>query len=212
MKLRTSLVIQFGILVASIVVSAYYNQKLPDIVPTHWNFQGQADQHGSKWQMLLLGPGMVATMILLTLVLPRISPKNFEIDQFVGTFSYAMVLVSALMFFLGIICLRATNGTKFDFGRDFMAGLFLFFALIGNVLGKVRRNFYMGIRTPWTLASERVWDATHRLAGYFWVAGGLVGAGLALLGMPLAGSITLLVILGLWPVVQSYLLYQKLER
>ena len=211
MKLRTGILIQLGILAASLLVSVIYYFRLPEIVPTHWGLHGQVDQYGSRLTSVLLGPAMVGMMLLLTLVLPKISPRNFEIDRFSGVFAYSMVLVSVLMFFLSIVILRATEGAKFDMEKFIMAGLFLFFALLGNVLGKVRRNFFMGIRTPWTLASERVWDATHRFAGRIWLVGGLIGVGASLLGLSILGSIALLMFLGLWPVVQSYFLYRKLE-
>ena len=62
-----------------------------------------------------------------------------------------------------------------DLGRAFIAGMFLFFALLGNVIGKVRKNFYIGVRVPWTLASDRVWNDTHRLAAWVMVAAGVIG-------------------------------------
>ena len=212
MNIRTCILIQIGILIASLAITAIYWQRLPEIVPTHWNLNGQVDQTGSKSQLLLLGPGLVLMILVMTLVLPKLSPKNFEIERFGGTFSYAMVLTSALMLFIGIIVLIMAEGSKIRFDRWMMSGLFLFFALLGNVLGKVRRNFFMGIRTPWTLASERVWDATHRSAARIWFVGGLIGTAACLLGLPMAGSIGFLLILSFWPVVQSYFLYQKLER
>jgi len=211
MKLRTGILIQLGMLAASLVVGAIYYSRLPEVVPTHWGLNGQIDQYGSRWTALAMGPAMIAFMLLLTIVLPKISPRNFEIDRFVGVFSYSMVLVTVLMFFLSLVILRATEGAKFAMDKFMMAGMFLFFALLGNVLGKVRRNFFMGIRTPWTLASERVWDATHRLAGRIWLVGGLIGVAASLLGLSIMGSVAFITVLGLWPVVQSYFLYRKLE-
>jgi uncharacterized membrane protein len=211
MKLRTSILIQLGFLAVMLLISVYYFQRLPDRVPTHWNIHNQVDQYGGKLVPVLMGPLMMLFGLLLTIVLPKISPKKFEIDTFMGTYSFAMVLVSALFLFLNILILRATDGTKLDFGSTFMAGMFVFFALIGNLFGKVRRNFFMGIRTPWTLASEPVWDATHRSAGRVWFVGGLFGAVLALLGMPILGSVAIILVLSVWPVIQSYFIYKKLE-
>ena len=89
-----------------------------------------------------------------------------------------------------------------------IAETFLFFALIGNVLGKVRRNFWVGVRTPWTLASDKVWIATHRLAARLMVVAGMIGA----LGVPVALCFGLLMLALFVPVVYSYFLYQRLER
>jgi uncharacterized membrane protein len=103
---------------------------------------------------------------------------------------------------------------KTIFMRFFLGGLCLFFALIGNVLGKVRRNFWMGVRTPWTLASEAVWNQTHRLAAWLFVAAGLLGFALVMVLPPSAVWVLLAVLLpaALLPVVYSLVLYKRLER
>jgi len=210
MKIRTSFYVQLGIFVISLVIGVYYALILPGRVPTHWDIHGQADQYGGKWFAICFGPCMILFDLLLMFVLPRISPKNFEIEQFYNTFAYAMVLMSALMLYLSIMILRATQLAPIDLNRGMMAGLFIFFALLGNVLGKVRRNFFIGVRIPWTIASEPTWDATHRLAGRLWFVGGLIGAVLALMGVPMAVSITFLLVIALYPVLASYFIYQKL--
>ncbi len=210
MKIKTSLQIQAAMLAASIAFSAYYVSRLPDRVPTHWNIHNQVDQYGSKWTAILMGPLMILFGMLLTVALPKLSPKKYEIEKFEATYSYSMVLVSGLFLFISVLILKATAGGIKDIGGIMMTGMFLFFAFLGNVLGKVRRNFYMGIRTPWTLASEATWDATHRLAGNLYFYGGIAGAILAAVGMPVVGSIVLLLVMSLWPVVQSYFFYKKL--
>jgi len=210
MNVKKSLLIQLVMLVVAIAISTYYLTILPDIVPTHWNIHSQPDQYGSKWVPVLMTPCMVLFGIMLTLALPKMSPKNFEIERFESTFAFSMVLCGALFLFIGIVFTRATVSPHMDIGRMMMSGIFIFFALLGNVMGKIRRNFYMGVRTPWTLADERVWDATHRAAAHQWFVGGLIGAALALAGVPIVVSIVLLMLLAFTPVVNSYVLYRKL--
>jgi uncharacterized membrane protein len=212
MKAKTGVLIQLAILAASLLISVYYYGMLPENGPTHWDIHGNADQYGSKWQNLGMGPCLILLMLGMTVVLPKISPKNFEIEQFSGTYAYAMVLVSALMLLLSIVILRAAAGSKFQIEKGMMAAIFLFFALLGNVLGRVRRNFFIGIRTPWTIASEPVWDATHRFAGYLWVVGGIVGTAVSLLGVSMVFTIPLLLVIAFLPVVHSYFLYQRIEK
>jgi uncharacterized membrane protein len=96
-------------------------------------------------------------------------------------------------------------------GRAILCGTFLFIILFGNVMGKLRRNFYIGVRTPWTLADERVWNATHRFAARTFVASGLVGLALSILGLFLWAILALLVG-ALAPVVYSLVYYKQLER
>ncbi len=211
MTLRTSLLIQFALLALSLVLGVYYAMTLPSIVPTHFNIHNQPDQYGSKWVAVLMGPCFMLFCIGLTVAIPRLSPKNFEIERFTSTFAYSMVLVAALQFYIAIIISRATAGAHIDILKGLMAGMFMFFALLGNVVGRVKRNFYMGVRTPWTLANEQVWDATHRLAGKLWFIGGLIGAALSLMGAPFAVSMTLIMGMALWPVIASYFIYKKLS-
>ena len=122
----------------------------------------------------------MAGMIVLFYFLPALSPKQFEVDTFRSTYLYIMVLVVGLFAYMHGVLLyvvhqKTAGGATFDLGRAFIAGMFLFFGLLGNVIGKVRKNFYIGIRVPWTLASDRVWNDTHRLAAWVWVAAGVIG-------------------------------------
>ena len=105
-----------------------------------------------------------------------------------------------------------TGANPFDLGRGFMAGMFLFFALMGNQIGKVRKNFYIGVKVPWTLASDRVWNDTHRLAAWVWVAAGVIGFVLIVAGVWIVIPIVLLFVAALIPVVYSFVHYKALER
>jgi len=103
-----------------------------------------------------------------------------------------------------------------DITRALLAGVLLMLALIGNVLGKVRRNFWIGVRTPWTLANERVWNDTNRLAGRLFVAAAVVGLPLLLLPLhQLALTIVVFILImtaALGPAIYSLVLYKRLER
>jgi uncharacterized membrane protein len=103
-----------------------------------------------------------------------------------------------------------------DITRLLLAGVLIMFALIGNVLGKVRRNFYVGVRTPWTLASQRVWNDTHRLAGRMFVGAAVIGLLAVVLPLPLPvvtiAVIAIIMAAALWPALYSLLLYKRLEK
>ena len=126
-------------------------------------------------------PGGDGRFLVLFAFLPALSPKNFEVDSFRSTYLYIMVLMIGLFAYIhggdpaGDLA-EVQQGQKFmDIGRALIGGMFLFFALLGNVMGKVRKNFYIGVRVPWTLASDRVWNDTHRLAAWLMVGGGILG-------------------------------------
>lgn len=210
MTIQRSLIAQALLLVATIIFSIVYGAHLPDQVVTHWGINGQPNGWGSKWISLLMMPGTLLVMMLLTVALPKLSPKNFELERSGGTYGWAMFLVSALMALLHVVIVLKTAGAAFDIGRVMFAVLFAFWIFLGNVIGKVKRNYYMGIRTAWTLSSEPVWNATHRAAGRLWVAGGAIGLIAALAGLGMVPLISFLMALALIPVVQSYFIYKRL--
>jgi len=199
-------------------LAAWYYPSLPQTVPTHWNIEGKVDGWGDKNWAIFLTPLMMAGFLVLFAFLPALSPKHFEVDAFRSTYLYIMVLVTALFFYLNVVILKATwqavsDGPKsLDIGRALIGGIFLFFALMGNVMGKVRRNFYIGIRVPWTLASDRVWNDTHRLAAWLMVGVGIVGFIMVVAGVPPMFAFALLIGSMIIPIVYSFVHYKSLER
>lgn len=212
MNTRRSVAICTLLTMAAALYSAVMWSKLPDQVPTHWNIQGQPDAYGSKLVALLLMLCVMLLTTLLTVVLPTISPEKFGIESFRSTFNYVMVLIVALLGAVHVIILRATATGTFQLQGLLLAVIFGFFAAMGNVMGKVRQNFWMGVRTPWTLADERVWDQTHRSAARLWTLGGLIGVLLSLANAPFTILFAYLMAIALWPVVNSYLIYQRIHR
>ena len=184
---------------------------LPEQIPTHLDLYGRVDGWGPKNLALWLMPGTAVLFALLMIGLPWLSPRNFAIDAFRGTFNYVMLISCALIVFIHILMLRVTLDSGMDVGRTLIIGCCLFFAATGNVLGKVRRNFWVGIRTPWTLASDAVWASTHRLAARLMVAAGLAGAVGMLLGMPVAVCLALLGAVLLVPAGHSLWISKRLH-
>jgi uncharacterized membrane protein len=209
-------IIALVLFAASIAAPAWLYPGLPDRIPTHWDINGKVDGYGGKWTLFLF-PVLMAVMLLLFYFMPALSPKHFEVDTFRSTYLYIMDIVLGLFAFMqGILLYTVYRGVhgdnSFDIGRGFFAGMFLFFALIGNVMGKVRKNFFIGIRVPWTLASDRVWNDTHRLGAWVMVAAGVIGFTLTILGVPIWVPFGILVVSMLIPLVYSFLHYKALEK
>jgi uncharacterized membrane protein len=207
-----------AILLVAIATGAagWMYSSLPDQIPTHWNIRGEIDGYGGKWTIFLF-PAIMAGTLVLFYFLPALSPKNFSIDPFRSTYLYIMVLVLGLLAYMHGVMLYTIHQAvmkhaSVDLTRAFFAGLFLFFGLTGNVIGKVRKNFYVGIRVPWTLASDRVWNDTHRLAAWLWVGTGLVGFLMVLLGSPVLSALAVLMVGAFIPVIYSFVHYKALER
>ncbi len=203
----------------------YYGRSdlLREQIPTHSNAAGEVDKWTPREQILpqwLILPGLMAGFVLLTLVLPWLSPQGFKIDTFRETFYFLMSVVAALFAYIQLLLvLGGIQGVQLDLTRWLLGGLSLFFSLLGNRLGKVQRNFWMGVRTPWTLASETVWIQTHRLTAWLWVPGGVLLALLAFAGpslLPTTVCVILwiagLLLMALTPVFYSLWLYKRLEK
>ena len=211
MKLRQSVLWQLGMIGFTLVYDLVVITRLPERVPTHWNIHGQVDAYGSRWTTPLIMLGVLVLMLVLTVFLPTVSPKQFEVSRSGAAYGRIMVLVSALMAVMNIVILQATLGANFDIGRAMFTILFAFFAVLGLWIGKLKRNLYLGIRTPWTLADERVWEQTHKQAGKLWVWAGTIGALTTLLGAPyfVPGAMFLVI---LAPVASSYFIYKRIVR
>lgn len=200
------------LLAATLAYSLYLFASLPERIPTHWNIQGQVDGWGHRTWAAFFGPGMLAMLLLMQVLLPWLSPTNFKVEPFTATFNYVLVVMQGLFAFLHVAMLQAALHPQLDAGRVIIGALCLSLALLGNVMGKVRRNFWMGFRTPWTLASDRVWIATHRLGARLMLAGGLAGALLMVFGGSPVLAFVLIMAMALAPVPYSLLLYKQLER
>jgi uncharacterized membrane protein len=199
------------VLVLLLAATALVFRDLPAIVPTHWNAAGQADGHGPR-ATVFLQPAIVALLVLLWPCLPSVSPDKFRVEGFSGTWWFSgLVVVGLLAYIQGVLLMVLAHGAV-DIGRALFGGIGVALVLLGNVLGKVKRNFWLGVRTPWTLASDRVWYATHRLAGKTMVAGGLAVLAATLAGLPAYVATGALLAGALAPVAFSLVYYKRLER
>ena len=215
MSTRSAIWLNLTMCLMALGYSLYLYPIMPDRVPIHWNIRGEVDGYGDKSWAVFITPAVMVGLLLLFRILPWLSPKPFSLDTFRGTYEFVVALVMGLMAYIHGLMLWAAFGEPIDIGRALVAGLCLFFALMGNVLGKVRRNFFMGVRTPWTLASERVWIDTHRLAARLFVAAGLIGFVLCLvLGGPAAfiAAFAAIMTAAFSPAVYSLVHYKHLER
>jgi uncharacterized membrane protein len=201
-----------AVIVAMLAGTLVAYPQLPSMVPIHWNAHGQVNGWGPKWSLFFWGPGIMTGIVLLFAALPWLSPKKFEVDSFRATYLYIMIVVVALFAYIQLLELAAGLGIALDVSRAVEGGVCLLIALLGNVLGKVRRNFYVGVRTPWTIADERVWNATHRLAAKTFFAGGVAGLLAVILRAPFWLPISLVVVAALVPVFYSLFFYKQLEH
>jgi len=187
---------------------------LPDRVPSRWSFDGSVDETMPRWPGAFLTPALALGVWVLLPLFRRIDPRKRNYERFDETF---WLLVNLLvLFFAGIevLTLGAALGWPIDVSQAMMAGIGVVFVVLGNYLPRVRSNWWMGIRTPWTLESERVWRDTHRVAGRTFVIGGLLSVAslVAPAGVRPWIAMPALILAGLIPAVYSYLAWQRERR
>jgi len=203
------------LIVAAFVISAILFPSLPPQVPIHWNIHGQADGYGSPAFAAFFVPGIIIGLFLLLWGLPWLSPKQFETDTFHGVYWFIAFIILAFVGYVHALTLWSAFGHRIDVLRAMLAGLLLMFGLMGNVMGKVRRNFWVGVRTPWTLSNERVWNDTHRLAGRLFVGAALLGLPLLFLPVPVEALLMIVVLTivhaAIIPAIYSAVRYKKLQ-
>ncbi|UVW27525.1 SdpI family protein [Massilia sp. H6] len=197
------------LLTLNLVLTLY--PELPSLIPVHWNADGQADRWAPRATVLLHMAFMVVVGVLW-LVLPKLSPKRFAVDQFESTWWYLGMVSLSCLAYVQFVHLWGAWKPGFDVDRALLGGMGMFFIFSGNVTGKVRRNFWLGVRTPWTLSNERVWYATHRFAAKTMVTGGMLALVVALADWPSALAVAALAGGALAPVAYSLVYYKRLER
>ena len=192
-------------------VAAYLYPSLPEQIPTHWNFQGEVDDYTAKPWGVMIMPLMAIFVFVIMKLIPVISPKGFRTDQFRGVVNIFTVTLVGFMSAVALLVLLSASGRNVHMNEMVFAGMGLLFIVLGNYLGKVRKNFFIGIRTPWTLASDEVWSRTHRLGGWIFVLIGFFMFLNAFIRFPEGWLIGSIVVVALVPVVYSYVLYRKVE-
>lgn len=209
-KLTTILVL---ILIAAAVIAGLvlWNQ-LPDPMASHWNENDEVDGYMGRFWGVWMMPLVVLGMAALFLVIPNIDPLKANIEKFRGVFNLFILLITAFMLYNHALTLAWNLGYQ-DFRMSaamlpFMGILFIF---VGYMLRQAKRNWFIGIRTPWTLSSDTVWDKTHRLGSWLFTASGVFSFAGSFFGGMTAVWLTLAPALGsaVFLVIYSFVMYQR---
>jgi len=203
----------FGLVIAvvALAISIWAYSSLPPTVATHWNLRGTPDGFSSRFVAVAIGPVVIVGITLLFNLLPKIDPRRENYARFLSTYwLFANAVIVFLLIPHGMVI---ATGLGYSVRIDRLMPLFigLLFVVIGNYLTRVEPNWFVGIRTPWTLSSNTVWRKTHRTGGWLMVIGGIALATGAFL--PRSALLPLLigtiVVVAVIPIVQSYVLWKR---
>jgi uncharacterized membrane protein len=170
-----------AVVVLTFVSSALAWGSAPDRLPVHWNAAGEVDRFGSRAEALLTAPITALFVYVLTLLVPRVDPGRANYENFARAYTGIRFAILAFLLAVHGLLIAPVYAVSVDVVRMLPLAIGVLLAGMGGFMGKVRPNWFFGIRTPWTLSSKRAWDRTHRVAGFLYVAAGLAIVCVALL-------------------------------
>lgn len=212
-KVNKTRIFMWILAIAPLVLVAMMYSRLPDEIPINWNLSNGEVAYGSKttlWGLAGISPILAAMFMLL----PTIDPRRQNYSKFRGFYDvFALVMMVFMLGLIGLTISEALNPGRISVSTSVTAAVGLLFVFIGNMMPKVKSNFFVGVKTPWALSNTEVWNQTHRLAGYLFFFGGILTiiAAFFLKDIPLL--IVLLVVTAvaaIVPIIMSYIWYRKI--
>ena len=203
-----------SIVMIPFIYLAYIWAQLPEKVPMHWNINGEIDRYDDKIALILIPVLLPLLVYVIFLVVPKIDPKK-KIKKMGNKFQTIKLLLTTFMSILAMYIIYSSKNESFSNPNYITLLLGVLFIVLGNYFKTIRANYFIGIRTPWTLESDANWKETHTLAGKMWFIGGLV---IVLCSLLLAKQLNMIIfltitgIIALVPVLYSYLLYTKQKK
>ncbi|HNX10605.1 MAG TPA: SdpI family protein [bacterium] len=210
MSLKTE-IIPLLFVVGAIVLAAVSYSALPDRVASHWNFQGVADGYSSKMFQTIFLPSLLLIMYVLFWVLPALDPKKENYTKFANTYHVIKALIIGTLTIVFAATTLANLGYNINIGKTIAAVIGIMMIIIGITMQNLKDNWFVGVRTPWTMSSPTVWKKTHKLSTYSFIIFGIIIIIAPYLPMVLAGWLFLagVAIAVLGPIVYSYLAYKQ---
>lgn len=197
------------VLAALAASMAVYN-RLPESMTIHWDLEGNPNGWASRLTGAFALPGIMVGIYAVMRFLPLVDPRRENYEKFQGTYEGLILTVLLFLLVIHVIVLRAALGHEVSMQKVIPLMMGMLFVVIGNLLPRARSNFFVGIRTPWTLSSEKSWERTHRIGGYVFVLIGIMMAASIFIpvnvGWPIVGVLTGAAVLGL--IVYSYLVWK----
>jgi len=211
--MRKSGIIVLGVILLSLIVGIYFYPQMPEKIASHWNAQGQVDGYMSKFWGLFLMPLLSMMLFLLFIAIPKIDPLKHNIEKFREYYDGFVVLIIVYLFYVYLLTIFWNIGIRFNMVQPLAPAMGILFYYIGILIENAKRNWFIGIRTPWTLSSEKVWEKTHKIGGkLFKIAGIIAFIGVFFQRYVLFFILVPIILVAAYTIVYSYFEYQKETR
>ena len=209
MKIRTATI--FLLVLASFLVSAAAYNYLPSEMITHWGASGEPNGYMPKEVALLFVPVLGAIITTVLFFVPRLDPLKKNIEKFKAQYELFIVSFAAFFLYIHIITIVINMGWSIDLMQAMSIGFAALFYSLGALVGAAKRNYFIGIRTPWTLSNDKVWDKTHKLGGKLFKVCAIISLfGAAFSEVAFLITIGAIIITAIFLVCYSYFEYRKL--
>ena len=213
MKLKREIPL-IAIVLLPFIYLAYIWNELPEKVPLHWNFKGEIDRFGEKTELLLIPILLPLLIYIIFLIVPKIDPKN-KISKMGNKYQHIKILLTTFMSILALFIIYSANKQSLTNPNFVVLLIGILYIIFGNYFKTIKANYFIGIRTPWTLENETVWKETHKLGGKMWFAGGIIVVISSLILNKQPNFILFMIITGIItiiPIAYSYFKFKNLQK
>ena len=209
-NLNYSILCSISLIIISFTLSFLFFNQLPPLVATHWNFEGTADGFTPKEIGIFIIPLLTTSILLILYYIPNIDPLKTNIESFKKEYHAMILIFTIFMAYLHVVTLLLNLGFKLDIRQLIAIGFALIFYSIGILMKKTKRNFFIGVKTPWTLSSDTVWEKTHNQASKLFKASAILALiGLITPNLSLFFIIVPIIISSIFIIIYSYIEYKK---
>jgi Predicted integral membrane protein len=210
MKTKNIQILIIGLILVSFLIGAYLYPYMPEKMASHWDANGSVDGYMPKLWGLFLLPVISAILFLVYMLIPKIDPLKGNIEKFRGHFDVFILLLFVFLFYVHMLTMLWNLSYRFNFIQLLAPAFGLIIYYAGIMMENAKQNWFIGVRTPWTLSSEVVWDKTNKLAGkLFKVAGVLAAMGLIFPKYAIFLILVPVILAAVYPIIYSYQKYQQ---
>ena len=212
--MKKTTIVSWAIILLLFALALYVYPLIPaQRIASHWNSAGQVNGYMSKFWGLFLVPFLSVVLYLLFTLIPKIDPLSVNIKKFRSYYDLFVIFFLTFLLYVYSLTIYANLGHNFNMTLLMIPAIGVLFIYLGFIMSKLKRNWFIGIRTPWTISNEKVWDKTHKLGGKLFILCGLIDfIGLFFMNyliwfilLPLFASV-------IWLFIYSYLQYKKITK
>ena len=212
--MNKSYLISFLFVVAMFGLGYWLQPTLPAQLPSHWNIAGEVDAYASKDFVVFQIPTFVLCILILLMWLPTTDPKHENVKHNQPYYNQLVLMMTFFFFSLHAYTIAWAYGFRMNVGQFMSVLIGLLFVVIGAALNNIKQNWFFGIRTPWTISNEMIWEKTHKVAGNLFKAAGILVAGFSLYDPVKSFQIMMAMIIAIvtWSIVYPYILWKKIKK